>query len=129
MSPGASGRSTRRWSEAPSADGFIRRLSRHDLLYLGYLALDQALDRVDEVELGERAPLAGPDHLDANRAALLVAGDDPGVPPVGAHSRAHLVQRLLDPALHVALRGHPQTDYTSIRGGLRAGQGSRMNRA
>src|SRR5215212_318520 len=77
-----------------------------DLPYLGDLAFDQALYGVGEVELRERAPLAGPNHLDADRAALLVARDDPGVPPVGPHRRTDLVQRLLYPALHVALLGH-----------------------
>src|SRR5215208_1330284 len=86
-------------------------LDRDDLPYFGDLALDQALYSVSEVELRERTTLAGPDHLDADRAALLVARDDPGVTPVGPHRRAHLVQRFLDPALHVALLGHARTDY------------------
>src|SRR5918993_848307 len=99
-----------------------RTLDRDDLPDLGNFAPDQAVYGVGEVQLRERAALAGPEHLDADRAALLVARDDPGVPPVGPHRRAHLVQRLLDPAVHVAFPGHPLTGlYTSARNGLRTG--------
>src|SRR5829696_3009277 len=58
-----------------------RTLNRDDLPDLGNFAPDQAVYGVGEVQLRERAALAGPEHLDADRAAILVARDDPGVPP------------------------------------------------
>src|SRR5215216_8119603 len=88
-------------------------LYREYLLHLGHLAPDEAFDRVDEVELGERASLAGPQHLDADGAVLLVAGYDPGVSPVGPQRRANLVQRVLHPAVHVPLL-HLATDYIRL---------------
>src|ERR687897_2255958 len=88
-------------------------LYRYDLAYLGYLASDEALDSVDEVELRERASLAGPQHLDADGAVLLVAGYDPGVSPVGPQRRADLVQRVLYPAVHVPLL-HLAADYIRL---------------
>ena len=61
------------------------------LLHFGHLAPDEAFDGVDEVELRERASLAGSQHLDADGAVLLVAGYYPGVSPVGTQRWPDLV--------------------------------------
>src|SRR5215203_2743846 len=88
-------------------------LYRDYLAYLWHLAPDETFDSVDEVELGERASPAGPQHLDADGAVLLVAGYDPGVSPVGPQRRADLVQRVLYPAVHVPLL-HLSADYIRL---------------
>src|SRR5918994_4635266 len=90
-----------------------RSLYREYLLHFGHLAPDEALDSVDEVELRERASLAGPQHLDADGAVLLVTGYDPGVSSVGPQRRANLVQRVLYPAVHIPLL-HLATDYIRL---------------
>src|SRR5215217_2179946 len=92
-------------------------LYREYLLYLGHLAPDETFDSVDEVELRERASLAGPQHLDADGAVLLVAGYDPGVSPIGPQRRTDLVQRVLYPAVHVPLL-HLAADYIRLWRGI-----------
>src|SRR5919202_4153420 len=106
-------------AESRPQDSVLTTLYSHDLPNFGDLALYQALYGVDEVQLRERAPFAGPDHLETPRATLLVARDDPGVAPVGPHRRTYLVQRLLNPALHVAPLCHTSMCrlYTSARNG------------
>src|SRR5918994_2392261 len=89
-----------------------RSLYREYLPHFGHLAPDEALDGVDEIELRERASLAGPQHLYADGAVLLVAGYDPGVSPIGTQRRANLVQRVLYPAVHVLL--HLAADYIRL---------------
>src|SRR5919202_1449512 len=106
-------------AESRPQDSVLTTLYSHDLPNFGDLALYQALYGVDEVQLRERAPFAGPDHLETPRATLLVARDDPGVAPVGPHRRTYLVQRLLNPSLHVAPLCHTSMCrlYTSARNG------------
>src|SRR5918994_4637505 len=97
-----------------------RSLYREYLLHFGHLAPDEALDSVDEVELRERASLAGPQHLDADGAVLLVAGYDPGVSPIGPQRRTNLGQRVLYPAVHVPLL-HIDADYIRLQERISSG--------
>src|SRR5215204_1734244 len=91
-------------------------LYREYLAHFGHLAPNKALDSVDEIELRERASLAGPEHLDADGAVLLVAGYDPGVSPVGPQRRTDLVQRVLHSFVHVPLLLHLAADYIRLWG-------------
>ncbi|CAA9506378.1 MAG: hypothetical protein AVDCRST_MAG12-2983, partial [uncultured Rubrobacteraceae bacterium] len=64
------------------------------------------------------------EHLDADGAGLLVAGDDAGVAAVGLEGGAHLVEGLLHPASHVAYLLHPgpiiyERSDVSLPGGSR----------
>src|SRR5688572_7076747 len=103
----------RRRGSSLSARRRAEMLYSEYLAYLGHLALDEAFDSVDEVELRERAPLAGPQHLDADGAVLLVAGYDPGVSPIGPQRWTDFIQRVLHSALHVLLL-HLAADYIRL---------------
>jgi hypothetical protein len=96
-------------------------LYRDYLADLWHLSSDEAFDGVDEVELRERASLAGPEHLYADGAIFLVAGHDPGVSPVGPERRTDLVQRVLHPVVHVPLLLHLAFDYIRLWGRISAG--------